>query len=114
MRRICILMFCLLWAAPNVKGEETATEPVIYKMQLIYIFEDGKTGYIFAIGQSGFKSLEKLKEWLKHLPKRSIVEWNPGGKRTGGEPLLSNEKDMGDFKKFCAESGIEFHLIPGE
>ena len=30
----------------------------------------------------------------------------------GGEPLLSSEQEMEDFKAFCAEKNINFILVP--
>ncbi len=95
-------------SAPAV-GEPQA---VTYKMQLIYIFEADHTEYIFAIGQSGFRSVAALKKFIASLPEGSVIEFQSTCRRTGDEPLISSDKELADFKDFCASHGIRFEWIP--
>jgi hypothetical protein len=86
--------------------------PLKYRMELVYIFEANPTEYMFVIGNSGFKSVDSLKKFLSTLPAGSILEWAPGCIRMGGEPLLSSEQDMEEFKTFCLAHDVKFVLIP--
>jgi len=45
-------------------------------------------------------------------PPGSELRWAPGCERVGGEPLLSSEQDMRDFRKFLEQRGIRFVLVP--
>ena len=63
-------------------------------------------------GAIGLKSVTSVKKYLSILPPGSILEWAPGCRRRGKEPLLSSEQDMEDFKAFCAEKNIDFILVP--
>ena len=98
----------------DAQEEKREEEPIKHRMELIYIFDEAssKTEYIFVVGQSGFKTVNALKKFIGHLPAGSILEWAPGCKSLGGEPLLSSEKDMEEFKAFCEEKKIKFVLIP--
>lgn len=86
--------------------------PPKYRMELVIIFEDQVTEFIFVIGNAGFKSVDSLKKFLSSLPPGSNLEWAPGCIRMGNEPLLSSEQEMEEFKAFCAERSINFVLIP--
>ncbi len=83
-----------------------------YRMELVYVFDADAPEFIFVIGNTGFKSVVSLKKFLNTLPAGSILEWAPGCRQIGNEPLLSTEQEMEDFKAFCAEKNIEFVLIP--
>jgi hypothetical protein len=85
---------------------------VKYRMELVYIFEASSTEFIFVMGNAGFKSVASLKNYLGNLPPGSTLEWAPGCERLGGEPLLSSELEMDEFKAFCAEKNINFVLVP--
>jgi hypothetical protein len=107
-----LLLLSVLAASPA--GADDAREPAELEMQLVYIFEDRPDpGYVFVIGQSGFRSVESLKKYLATLPRGTELRWAPGCKRFGGEPLLSSEKDMKDFEAFLSGHGIRFVLVPG-
>ena len=93
-------------------SQESKREPEKYELKLIYIFEGKAPEFIFVIGDSGFKSVEKLKHFLGQLPKGSEITWAPGCERFGKEPLLSSEKDMKAFRSFLDEKGIKFVLVP--
>jgi hypothetical protein len=86
--------------------------PPKYRMELVYIFEHNLTEFIFVIGNTGFKSVDSLKEFVGNMPPDAVLEWAPGCTRFGKEPLLSSEKELEDFKVFCAKSGVKFILIP--
>ena len=121
MKRLLMLVFYLLSFAAMAAATDEETmcrlpqampqeQPVTYKMKLISILEGNKTEYVFAVGASGFKTVESLEAGLRHYPHGSILEWSQGCKQTGAEPLLSNEKDMENFKKFCSDIGIDLRL----
>ena len=69
--------------------------------------------YIFVInGVLAYRTLDGLKKHIKELPKGSTLTWTPGCCRIGGEPLLSSEEEMREFKAFCESCGIAFVLVP--
>ena len=86
-------VFFLIAATPDVA--ETSPAPVTYKMQLVWIAGTEPPEWVFVVGQVGFKSPDSFKEFVGRLPKGSTLEWAPGCKRIGGEPLglLSNVVD---------------------
>ncbi len=104
-----------LCAAAPARAEETFKEqPTTFKMDLIYVFE-GHTGegadYILTLGQVGFRTVEGFKQAVANLPEGSTLEWAPGCKRLGGEPL-SSEKDLADLKALCEKEKLKFVYTP--
>ena len=93
-------------------SKEVQREPIKGELRLIYVFDEPKTAFIFVIGQSGFKSVNSLKRYLETWPPGSELKWAPGCSRLGGEPLLSSEKEMKDFRCFLETKGIKFVLVP--
>ncbi len=39
---------------------------------------------------------------------------DPGCKRMGGEPLLTSEEEMEQFRRFCEQKGVNFVLLPSK
>ena len=113
-RRLLWLPIILLSVVPHMHAQESVPPqpPPKYRMGLVSIFDAGSAEFIFVIGSVGFKSVESLKNFLADLPYGSTLEWAPGCRRVGGEPLLSSEQEMEDFKAFCAARGINFILVP--
>ena len=113
MKRVSLLVLALVFrvAAPATAAD-SRPQPVKRELQLIYVFEGSKPEFIFVIGQSGFKSVTSLEEHLKTWAPGSELTWAPGCVRVGGEPLLSSEREMKDFRDFLAERGIRFVLVP--
>ena len=113
MKKLQFLL-CLAICFGTRAGAQPATSLPVqkYELKLISIFEDNKTQYIFAIGNSGFRNVDSLKRFLGRMPAGTELEWAPGCMRMGGEPLLSSEEEMKDFSKFLADHGITFTLIP--
>jgi hypothetical protein len=100
-------------ALQTLAQEDTQPQhPPKYRMELVYIFESDSTEFIFVIGNAGFKSVASLKNYVGNLPSGSTLEWAPGCRRIGGEPLLSSEQEIEEFKAFCAEKNINFILVP--
>jgi hypothetical protein len=97
---------------PVLHAQQPDNQPLKYRLELIYIFESQDTEFIFVIGNSGFKSVASLKRFVAGLPPGSTVEWAPGCVRLGSEPLLSSEKEMANFRRFCEGKGIKFILVP--
>jgi len=85
--------------------------PPKYQMELVRIFGTDSPEFVFVVGKIGFKSVASLKEFVGSLPAGSTIEWAPGCVRMGGEPLLSSEQEMEDFKAFCAEKNINLILV---
>src|SRR5262245_16703053 len=106
----------LLWLLFRIVDPASACgadlQPVKRELQLIYVFEGQKPEFIFVIGQSGFKSVASLKEHLKTWGSGSELRWAPGCVRFGGEPLLSSDQEMQDFRDFLSNRGIRFVLVP--
>lgn len=102
----------LIFVQSPLTSVQAERKPVKQEIQLIYLFEEQKTEFIFVIGQSGFKSVSSLKRYLETLPRGSELKWAAGCERLGGEPLLSSEKEMQAFRTFLTERGIKFVLVP--
>lgn len=92
-------------------AESRAEPPPAYEMKLVFVGE-APVEFLFVIGNSGFRSVEALKSFLSGLPAGAKLTWSPGCIRMGGEPLLSSEHEIEEFRRFCRENGIEFTLIP--
>jgi hypothetical protein len=101
-----------LLTASVSEGEAEALDPVTYKMQIVWIAGTEPPEWVFVVGQVGFKSLDSFKEFVGRLPKGSTLEWAPGCKRMGSEPLLSSEEEMEGFRQFCKGRSIHFLLLP--
>jgi len=99
-------------AGPSAFAGDGEGEPIKRELELIYLFEGPAPQFIFVIGQSGFRSVEALKQHLETWPAGSELRWAPGCVRLGGEPLLSSEEEMAAFRGFLAERGIHFVLVP--
>jgi hypothetical protein len=114
LKSLIWLSLFIIFAAVSIKAQNKAQvlPPPKYRMELIYIFEDKSTEFLFAIGSVGFKSVASLKKFVSQMPPGSVLEWAPGCLRVGNEPLLSSEKELADFKAFCDEKKIKFVLIP--
>ena len=91
---------------------EVQREPIKGELRLIYVFDEQKTSFTFVIGQSGFKSVNSLKQYLETWPPGSELKWAPGCSRLGSEPLLSSEQEMKAFRAFLKKRGIKFVLVP--
>ncbi len=108
---LTVILFSLVLHTHAQESSQSQSPPK-YKMKLVYIFEADSPEFIFVIGRIGFKTVSSLKNYLSKLPHGSILEWAPGCKRLGSEPLLSSEQEMEELKAFCAERGITFILVP--
>lgn len=75
------------------------------EQMITIIFPDGSGGYIF-------KSVDLLKKFIATLPHNATLEWAPSDVRIGGEPLLSSEQQMSDFKDYCRQKGVNLILVP--
>ena len=91
---------------------ESAEEPPLYEMNLVYVFDGPETEFLFVIGNSGFRSVASLQAFLASRPPGTTLRWNPGCVRLGGEPLLSSDGEMEEFRAFCREHQIDFVLVP--
>lgn len=113
-KRLSCLALLLLSAVPHTRAQDDAQPqpPPKYRLELVYIFEADSTEFVFVVGKVGFKSVAALKDYVGNLPPGSTLEWAPGCKRRGGEPLLSSEQEMEEFKSFCSERQINFILVP--
>ena len=69
--------------------------------------------YLYIInGIAAYHTLEGLKNYLKEVPKNSILTWSPGCCRLGDEPTLSSDKEIKKFQEFCAGIGIKLVIVP--
>jgi hypothetical protein len=107
-----MLAVALLCIAPISASAERIGEPVQRDLELVFIFEGEKPEFVFVIGQAGFKSVASLERYLETWPRGSELRWAPGCKRVGGEPILSSDEEMEAFRKFLADHGITFVLVP--
>lgn len=107
-----LVFLSLFFYARAQEGAQQQQLPPKYRMELVYIMEGDSPEFIFVIGAAGFKSVASLKRFLSNLPAGTTLEWAPGCMRFGGEPLLSSEQEMEEFKAFCVEKNINFVLVP--
>jgi len=115
MRAALRAVLVLSMTAPAFAQDSKPLTPR-YRMDVVYIFETQSSAStpesIIVIGNSGFRSLAALKQFVASSPKGTVLEWAPGCERLGGELLLSSAKDMEEFKASCKEHGIAFVLHP--
>lgn len=111
-QEIFLLGFFIAFLSNECFAQEPPLPPQKYELNLIYIFEGKDPEYVFTVGNSGFKSVESLRNFLGSVPKGSEVRWAPGCERFGKEPLLSSDKEMASFRKFLEDRGIKFTLVP--
>ena len=106
---LLILLLAYTTRAQGTKGKQ----PPKYRMELIWLADsdEGEREYIFLVGSVGFKSVEGLKKFVASLARGSVIEWDPGCLRRGGEPLLSSAEEMKAWMEFCEEHGIKFILV---
>jgi len=96
---------------PLALAQSTTQENALkFEMDLVWIPESKE--YFFKIGGIGFKSLASLKDFLGKQKPGTVVQWNPGCRRMGNEPLLSSPEEMEAFKSFLEEKGVHLVLIP--
>lgn len=111
-----ICLFILVFAGASAAAQEApaAPSPQKYRLELVRIVETYPTEYVFVLGSVGFRSVDSLKNFLGTLPAGSIVEWAPGCKRSGDEPLISigQERELAEFRTFCETKKIDFILVP--
>jgi hypothetical protein len=113
LTRALVSALILSVTVPVATGvEQQEQEQIKLRLELVYIFEADPTEFLLVIGNSGFRSVPSLKKFIAGLPRGTTLEWAPGCKRMGNEPLLSSEEEMDEFKMFCEERGIRFLLIP--
>src|SRR5262245_38191122 len=94
---LCAILPFIL-SASRAQEVEQPQQAQKYRMELVYIFDADSPEYVFVIGGAiGFKSVASLKKYLSILPPDSVLEWAPGCKRRGNEPLLSSEEEMEAF-----------------
>jgi hypothetical protein len=112
---ILLLLICArATRAQEVEAETSLPPPATYRMELVWVM-DGRNDrheFMFVLGSVGFKTVDGLKRFIAQLPAGSRLEWSPGCLRMGDEPLLSSAEEMEEFKRFCAEHGVEFILHP--
>jgi hypothetical protein len=106
VRVVTIAGILVLLCAASIRAQ-----PQSFELSLVEIFEAVEPEYIFVIGQTGFRSVESLKQFLSSLEPGSELKWNPGCLRNGKEPLLNSEKDLSEFRAFLAGRGVKFVLV---
>jgi hypothetical protein len=104
----CLVVGVLVFPA----AAQSEEEPPVYELSLVYVFEAPEPEFFFVIGKSGFRTVSSLKAFLASRPEGTTLKWSPGCVRLGGEPLLSSEREMEEFKAFCLEHHINFVLVP--
>lgn len=68
----------------------------------------------FPHGLVGVSTPEYLRKYIElTIPGPATLQWDPGCKRFGGEPLLSSETELTAFKAFLKERKIELVILPG-
>ena len=110
MRLLLALLTALTVLSPAAARPEEP--PPVYELELVSVFDPSETEFLFVIGNSGFRTVESLENFLATLPPGTTLRWSPGCVRVGGEPLLSSESEVEAFQAFCREHRIDFVLVP--
>jgi len=97
-------------AKPKATVTQAASKTYPYHMKIVWITYAQPREWVIVIESSGFKSVDDLKKGVSTLPADSILEFEAGGRRSPGEPLLSSEKDLADFTKFCKSKNVKLVL----
>ena len=105
MRRLRVVLLTLFFPVSAFASET-------YELKLVYIFESPRVDFIFVVGNSGFRTVTALQNFVASLPEGTTLRWSPGCERFGGEPLLSSDHDMDEFKAFCRQHHVNFVLVP--
>lgn len=112
MKQAVAAALATILSLSSASAESRAEPPPAYEMKVVYLFDPPEPEILFVIGNSGFRTVESLKNFLASVPQGTKLTWAPGCIRTGKEPLLSSDYEMDEFKRFCLEHGIDFVLIP--
>jgi len=105
------LLLIFVFFLATARAEESPA-PSVYKLKIVYIFEIPKTEAILVVGNSGFRTVEALENWLTGLPAGTTLELDMSCESLGVEPLVRSEKEMNDFKRFCDEHKINLIIHP--
>ena len=111
LKRILIASVVMGLAA-RTGSARPAEPPPVYELNLVHLFNGPETEFVFVIGNTGFRSLSSFEAFLATRPAGTTLRWSPGCVRLGGEPLLSSETEMEEFRAFCREHQIDFVLVP--
>jgi hypothetical protein len=115
LRNVIVRAVAIAWLVDGglvfPAAAQSEEEPPVYELSLVYIFEAPEPEFLFVIGNSGFRTVSSLKAFLASRPEGTTLRWSPGCERLGGEPLLSSESEMEEFKAFCLENHINFVLV---
>ena len=112
LRRRILILTVVTGLAFGTGAARPAEPPPAYELNLVYLFDGPETEFVFVIGNTGFRSLSSLEAFLAARPAGTTLRWSPGCVRLGGEPLLSSETEMEEFRAFCREHQIDFVLVP--
>ena len=110
MKRITLigLVFLALLA-----GAVSAQPPLEARKLVLNLVQIPETKMdIFVVGSVGFNSVASLKKYLGEQPAGTVVEWNPGCLRVGGDLSLSFEKELSGLESYLEKRKIKFVQIP--
>ena len=110
MRKITLIGFVFLALMAGAVSAQQPQDARKLVMELVWMPETKAP--IVVVGGVGFNSVASLKKFLGEQPAGTVVEWNPGCERIGGEPLLSSEKELSEFKMYLEKRKIKFVLVP--
>ena len=111
LEKVLLASVAVVLAAAMARAQ-SPDEPPVYEMHLVYVSDGPETEFLFVIGNSGFRSVASLRDFLATRPPGTTLRWSPGCIRMGGEPLLSSESEMEEFRTFCEAHQIDFVLVP--
>ena len=67
--------------------------------------------WVIILNTIAYRDLDGLKAGLDLLPAGTVVTWEPGCLRMGGEPLVSPE-ETAELTRYCAARGLVLKIIP--
>ena len=96
MRHATAAALAAILSLSAASAESRAEPPPAYEMKVVYLFDTPEPEILFVIGNSGFRTVESLKNFLTSVPPGTKLTWAPGCIRTGeGAAALLRVRDGG-------------------
>lgn len=111
---VLITSMCVCVSALNAADRQPASIEIYLAHVVDQEGESGAMKFVFVVNNSvAFSTVNGLKKYIKELPEKSVVSFNVGDDRIGGEPLVSNKKEMDDLKLLCEKAKVTLKIVGG-
>ena len=109
-----ILVLLVLSSVLLFGAEEKMPEKKIEIRVVCYAQSDSskKENRLLVVGQTAYRSVEELKNFIATFPKRSEVQFVVYGTCDASDPRLTSE-ELSEIKASCIKAGVQFTYFPG-